>query len=138
MTMRLKPFAAALALAALAACAPRATQVATPAPAPAPEAPAATRQAFVAAAHPLATEAGLNVLRNGGSAVDAAVAIQAMLSLVEPQSSGLGGGAFMVRYDAKTRAVTVYDGRETAPAGATPDMFVGLSFTQASTSGVVR
>jgi gamma-glutamyltranspeptidase/glutathione hydrolase len=65
------------------------------------------------------------VLRDGGSAVDAAVAIQAMLSLVEPQSSGLGGGAFMVRYDAKTRAVTVYDGRETAPAGVRPDVFMG-------------
>lgn len=81
-------------------------------------------QAFVAAAHPLAAEAGLNVLREGGSAVDAAIAIQAMLTLVEPQSSGLGGGAFMVHYAAATGAVTVYDGRETAPAGATPDMFL--------------
>ena len=66
----------------------------------------------------------MNVLRRGGSAVDAAIAVQAMLSLVEPQSSGLGGGAFMTYYDAATRRVTVYDGRETAPAGATPDMFL--------------
>ncbi|PKP90352.1 MAG: gamma-glutamyltransferase, partial [Alphaproteobacteria bacterium HGW-Alphaproteobacteria-16] len=118
----MRPIALALALTGLAACAPRAgTEVAAPATEAAPQ----TRQAFVAAAHPLAAEAGLNVLRQGGSAVDAAVAIQAMLSLVEPQSSGLGGGAFMVRYDAKTRAVSVYDGRETAPAGAKPDMFIG-------------
>lgn len=111
------------AIAALAACAPRTTpqSVATaPAPAAVP-----TRQGFVAAAHPIAVDAGLEVLRKGGSAVDAAVAIQAMLSLVEPQSSGLGGGAFMVRYDARSRAITVYDGRETAPAGATPDMLLG-------------
>ncbi|KQM21404.1 gamma-glutamyltransferase [Novosphingobium sp. Leaf2] len=83
------------------------------------------RHAMVAAANPLATEAGLAVLRRGGSAVDAAVAIQAVLGLVEPQSSGLGGGGFMVYYDAKTRTVTAYDGRETAPAGATNRLFVG-------------
>ena len=82
------------------------------------------RQAFLAAAHPLAVEAGLDVLRRGGNAVDAAVAVQAMLGLVEPQSSGIGGGAFMVHYDAATKAVTVYDGREVAPAGATADMFL--------------
>lgn len=82
------------------------------------------RQAFLAAAHPLGVEAGLDVLRRGGNAVDAAVAVQAMLGLVEPQSSGLGGGAFMLYYDAATRTITVYDGRETAPAGATPDMFL--------------
>lgn len=125
--MKLKPLVAALALTALTACAPRATQVAQPAPPPPVSTPAdaPARQGFVAAAHPLAAEAGLAVLRRGGSAVDAAVAIQAMLSLVEPQSSGLGGGAFMTRYDARTRAVTVYDGRETAPAGATPDMLLG-------------
>lgn len=129
-------FLLALAATGLTACTPRgAVHTAAPAPVTAPE-----RQAFVAAAHPLAVEAGLNVLRKGGSAVDAAVAVQAMLSLVEPQSSGLGGGAFMVRYDAKTKAVTVYDGRETAPAGATPDMLMGadgkpLSFRTAVLSG---
>jgi gamma-glutamyltranspeptidase/glutathione hydrolase len=57
--------------------------------------------------------------------VDAAVAIQAVLGLVEPQSSGLGGGSFMVFYDAKTGKVTAYDGREKAPHGARPDMFMG-------------
>jgi gamma-glutamyltranspeptidase/glutathione hydrolase len=81
--------------------------------------------AMVAAANPMAVEAGLKVLKAGGSAVDAAVAVQAVLGLVEPQSSGLGGGSFMVYYDAKTRKVTAYNGRETAPAGATPDMFLG-------------
>ena len=78
---------------------------------------------MVAAANPLAVEAGLNVLRRGGSAVDAAVAVQAVLGLVEPQSSGLGGGSFMTYYDAKTGKVTAYNGRETAPAGATADLF---------------
>jgi gamma-glutamyltranspeptidase/glutathione hydrolase len=104
------------ALLALAACAPQPV-----AKAPAPVA----GQGFAAAAHPLAVEAGLAVLRRGGDATDAAVAVQAMLGLVEPQSSGLGGGAFLVRYDAATKAVAVYDGRETAPAGATPGMFLG-------------
>jgi gamma-glutamyltranspeptidase/glutathione hydrolase len=78
---------------------------------------------FVTAANPLAVEAGMKVLRRGGSAVDAAVAIQAVLGLVEPQSSGLGGGAFMMTYDAATGAITAYDGRETAPASATPELF---------------
>jgi gamma-glutamyltranspeptidase/glutathione hydrolase len=95
---------------------------------------------MVATANPLATEAGLKVLREGGSAIDAAIAVQAVLGLVEPQSSGLGGGAFMVYYDARGRKVTAYDGRETAPAGATADMFLGpdgkpLSFLKAVTSG---
>ncbi|MBV9994841.1 MAG: gamma-glutamyltransferase family protein [Caulobacteraceae bacterium] len=81
--------------------------------------------AIVVAANPLAAEAGLKVLRRGGSAVDAAVAAQAVLGLVEPQSSGLGGGAFMVYYEARTRRITAYDGRETAPAGASPNLFIG-------------
>jgi gamma-glutamyltranspeptidase/glutathione hydrolase len=93
--------------------------------APGPVAPAApqARGPFVAAANPLAVEAGLQVLRRGGSAVDAAVAVQAVLGLVEPQSSGLGGGAFMMVFDAATGEVTSYDGRETAPAAATPELF---------------
>lgn len=78
---------------------------------------------MVAAANPLATEAGLKILREGGSAVDAALAVQATLGLVEPQSSGLGGGAFMVLYDPKTAKVWAYDGREEAPSGATAAMF---------------
>ena len=96
--------------------------------------------AMVAAANPLAVKAGLSVLRAGGSAVDAAVAVQAVLGLVEPQSSGLGGGAFMLYYDARSRRVTAYDGRETAPMGAKPDMFLGpdhrpMPFRQAMVSG---
>ncbi|MDY6923157.1 MAG: gamma-glutamyltransferase family protein [Pseudomonadota bacterium] len=97
------------------------------------------RGPFVAAANPLAVEAGMTVLRAGGSAVDAAVAVQAVLGLVEPQSSGLGGGAFMMHYDAATEAVTSYDGRETAPAAATPDLFYEngrpLAFGEAVLSG---
>lgn len=81
--------------------------------------------AMVAAANPLAVQAGVRVLKAGGSAADAAVAVQAVLGLVEPQSSGLGGGSFMLYYDAHTRKTVVYDGRETAPAGATTDMFFG-------------
>lgn len=128
---------AALPLAfALAACAT--TQTAPPPPTP-PKASAATGEVMVAAANPLAVEAGLNVLRKGGSAVDAAAAVQAVLGLVEPQSSGLGGGAFMTYYDAATKKVVAYNGRETAPAGATPDMFLQdgkpLSFPAAVTSG---
>lgn len=80
--------------------------------------------AMVAAAHPLAVEAGLEALRQGGDAVDAAIAVQMVLGLVEPQSSGIAGGAFMVRYDAQTGAVTVYDGRETAPAAVTEDYWL--------------
>jgi len=74
---------------------------------------------MVVANHPLATRAGCDVLKAGGSAVDAAVAVQAVLGLVEPQSSGLGGGAFLLHYDAQARKVQAYDGRETAPAAAT-------------------
>ncbi|GAA4708927.1 gamma-glutamyltransferase family protein [Sphingomonas lutea] len=85
---------------------------------------AVATQPFVIAANPLASEAGINVLKRGGSAVDAAIAVQAMLSLVEPQSSGLGGGAFLHYYDARTQRTMVYDGRETAPAQATPGMFL--------------
>ena len=102
--------------------------------------PVITPHAMVTAANPLAANAGLEVLKRGGSAMDAAVAVQAVLGLVEPQSSGLGGGAFMVYYDAKTRKVTAYDGREVAPMGARPDMFLGpdgkpLPFFQAILSG---
>ncbi|MEX5728341.1 gamma-glutamyltranspeptidase/glutathione hydrolase [Rhodovulum iodosum] len=78
---------------------------------------------MVAAANPLAVEAGARVLRAGGSAADAMVAVQAVLGLVEPQSSGLGGGAFLVWYDAESSAITTLDGRETAPLAATPRLF---------------
>jgi len=80
---------------------------------------------IVAAAHPLAVEAGRQILRQGGSAVDAAIAVQAVLTLVEPQSSGIGGGGFLLHYDEKAKALESYDGRETAPASAKPDMFLG-------------
>jgi gamma-glutamyltranspeptidase/glutathione hydrolase len=79
---------------------------------------------MIAAANPYATEAGLEILRQGGSAVDAAIAAQMVLTLVEPESSGIGGGAFMLLYDKKTNRVTSFDGRETAPASATPTMFL--------------
>ena len=104
---------------ALAGCATGAPAVRAPQASAAP----AAHGPFVAAANPLAVEAGMRVLREGGSAVDAAVAVQAVLGLVEPQSSGLGGGAFMMLYDASTGEVTSYDGRETAPAAATPELF---------------
>ncbi|MFT0473486.1 gamma-glutamyltransferase [Pseudomonas antarctica] len=77
---------------------------------------------MAAAANPLAAEAGREMLRQGGSAIDAAIAMQAVLTLVEPQSSGIGGGAFILLWDGKT--VHAYDGRETAPAGATERLFL--------------
>jgi gamma-glutamyltranspeptidase / glutathione hydrolase len=83
---------------------------------------AATRFA-VAAANPLATDAGYQVLKAGGSAVDAAIAVQMVLTLAEPQSSGIGGGAFLLHYNGK--AVEAFDGRETAPASADEKLFLG-------------
>jgi gamma-glutamyltranspeptidase/glutathione hydrolase len=96
--------------------------------------------AWVAAANPLAVEAGIEILAKGGKAVDAAVAVQAMLGLVEPQSSGVGGGAFLLYYDASSRKVSALDGRERAPAGAQPDMFLDehgkpLPYVEAVRSG---
>ena len=98
-------------------------------------------QAMVVTANPHATKAGADILRAGGSAIDAAIAIESVLSLVEPQSSGLGGGGFMVYFDNQTKQVSVYDGRETAPASATSDMFLDsenkpMSFISAKTSGI--
>src|SRR5258708_527336 len=85
--------------------------------------PVERRRFMVAAANPLAVEAGYKILRAGGSAVDAAIAVQLVLGLTEPQSSGLGGGAFLLVHDGKTHKLTAYDGRETAPAAATPERF---------------
>jgi gamma-glutamyltranspeptidase/glutathione hydrolase len=79
---------------------------------------------MIAAANPYASRAGLEMLRKGGSAVDAAIAAQMVLTLVEPESSGIGGGAFLLLYDPKHRKVTSFDGRESAPASATPGMFL--------------
>ncbi len=95
---------------------------------------------MVAAAHPLAAQAGLDVLRRGGSALDAAIAVQMVLNVVEPQASGIGGGGLLLYYDAKAGRLHYYDGRETAPAGATPGMFLGqdgkpLPFMEAVNGG---
>ena len=88
------------------------------------EKPGWTTQRFaVAAANPLATDAGYQVLKAGGTAIDAAIAVQMVLSLVEPQSSGIGGGAFLMHYDGKD--VEAFDGRETAPAAADENLFLG-------------
>ncbi|MDH3694689.1 MAG: gamma-glutamyltransferase [Gammaproteobacteria bacterium] len=79
---------------------------------------------IVTTAHPVATETGYKVLNTGGNAIDAAVAVQFVLNLVEPQSSGIGGGAFALYWDAKNKSLSSWDGRETAPAAATPDYFL--------------
>lgn len=102
-------------------------------PAPQPELPSGwiakttqfAERDMVAAANPLATEAGYEILGKGGSAVDAAIAVQMVLTLAEPQSSGIGGGAFMMHYDGAAKSLAAYDGRETAPATATPELFLG-------------
>ncbi len=100
-----------LTLPLLAACAPLEPEATVP------------RQ-MVAAANPLAAEAGMTMLRRGGSATDAAIAAALVLGLVEPQSSGIGGGAFLLHYDAGDRGVDAYDGRETAPSGAGEGLFL--------------
>jgi gamma-glutamyltranspeptidase / glutathione hydrolase len=93
----------------------------------------------VAAANPLATDAGFQVLRAGGSAVDAAIAVQMVLTLVEPQSSGIGGGAFLMHFDGQN--IAAYDGRETAPMAVGETLFLDdegkpLAFLEAATSGL--
>ena len=91
---------------------------------------------MIVTANPLASAAGAKILKNGGTAADAMVAAQAVLGLVEPQASGIGGGAFVVYYDAATGKTTTFDGREKAPAAATEDRFAGLGFTTAWQSGL--
>ncbi len=117
---------------------------ARPAPEPAsgfsPRHAAIAKRFMLAAAHPLAVAAGYAVLKRGGSAIDAAVAVQMVLNLVEPQSSGLGGGAFILHYSAAGGKLAVYDGRETAPAAARADRFIGaggrpLRFLDAEVGG---
>ena len=106
-------------------------QQATDSVAPEPASPIMTMQAkpvssknwMISAANPLAVKAGARILRAGGTAADAAIAIQLVLGLVEPQSSGLGGGAFVVYYDENTNRLSTLDGRETAPHRATPRLF---------------
>ncbi len=98
-----------------------------------------TSEFAVAAANPIATDAGYQIIQNGGNAVDAAVAVQMVLTLVEPQSSGIGGGAFLLNWDGS--GVSVYNGRETAPSAADESLFIDddgevLSFTDAVHSGL--
>lgn len=130
---------AATAVATACAPAPPAGLIAPP-PFEHDAAPQASAEPFVIAANPLAAQAGIAILGRGGSAVDAAIAVQAMLGLVEPQSSGIGGGAFLTYYDAASRKVAVYDGREVAPEQASASMFLGedgqpLDFGTAVLSG---
>jgi len=80
---------------------------------------------MVAAANPYASQAGIDVLESGGTAMDAAVAVQLVLNLVEPESSGIGGGAFLLYWDASEKTLVTYDGREKAPQSATPEYFFG-------------
>lgn len=98
-----------------------------------------TGEAMVAAADPYAVEAGLEMLRAGGAAIDAAIAVEVTLGLVEPDSSGIGGGGFLIHYAGANEKIDAYDGREWAPAGATPDMFMvngkPLIFPLAQASG---
>jgi gamma-glutamyltranspeptidase/glutathione hydrolase len=137
MPRHFKPLAALLAL-TLTACAtaeppPAATTQAPPDPVAQPEiatgwtakAPARAKEFMIAAANPLAAQAGYEMLKRGGAAIDAAIAAQAVLTLVEPQSSGIGGGAFMLYWDDESRRLTSWDGRETAPASASPTRFLG-------------
>ena len=137
---------------ALAGCAVPAPQALPPAVLPAAQTPplpeggsgwtaktgAMASRFMVAAANPLATDAGYRMLRAGGSALDAAIAVQMVLTLVEPQSSGIGGGAFLMHWDG--RAVQAWDGRETAPAAADERLFLGpdgkpVPFAQAVLGG---
>lgn len=129
---RLAAFALAFALAACAA-----SSSIAPAPTPA----VARGEAMAVAANPHAVEAALEILRAGGSAVDAAIAAEMVLGLVEAQSSGVGGGGFLLYYDGRSEDIDAYDGRERAPAGATPTMFLDsrgrpLPFMDAQASGL--
>lgn len=138
--MRLTLLASLLALGLASCTAPQAAspQASTPAPVASGEWRLSGR-AMIAAADQRAVEAGLDAMRAGGSAVDAAIAAHAVLGLVEPQSSGIGGGGYMVVYDRKSNTTTVFDGRETAPATASADYFTvngqNLGFIQAILSG---
>ncbi|QJR12370.1 Glutathione hydrolase proenzyme [Usitatibacter rugosus] len=104
-----------------------------------PKTLAHAKRFMVAAASPLAVDAGVKMLEQGGSAVDAMIATQLVLTLVEPQASGLGGGAFFLYYDAATKHVSAIDARETAPAGATPELLMKdgkpMAFQQAVVGG---
>ncbi len=145
--LHLKIISALASVFVLGACVTASAEVtATPsspaaAPAVAPAAPpAASGEAMAATANHYATDAAAQILREGGSAVDAAIAAEAVLGLVEPQSSGIGGGGFLLFYNGQTHDIGAYDGRERAPAGATATMFLGedgqaMNFLDARTSG---
>ena len=89
--------------------------------------PVISQRTMIVSANPYASRAGQAILKQGGSAVDAMIAAQAVLTLVEPQSSGIGGGAFMVYWQAHNRQITTLDGRETAPSTAGPNLFMQKS-----------
>lgn len=100
-----------------------------------------TEREMVVTANPLATAAGAKILKNGGTAADAMIAVQTMLSLVEPQSSGIGGGAFIIYYDAETGTTTTIDARETAPIAVDGSLFLNeegnsIGFINAWQSGL--
>ena len=140
MNLKFAPLIAAALLAACAAQSPDASSRLQPEAASGySEKPGwATQRFAVAAANPLATDAGYQVLKAGGSAVDAAIAVQMVLTLVEPQSSGIGGGAFLLHFNGKD--VEAFDGRETAPAAADEKLFTGadgkpLPFYDAAVGG---
>lgn len=102
--------------------------------------PADPAAPVIVASHPLASEAGAEMLARGGSAVDAAIAAQMVMTLVEPQSSGIGGGLFLLHHDPRTGLIENYDGRETAPASVAPNLFMGadgkpLGFIEAAVGG---
>jgi gamma-glutamyltranspeptidase / glutathione hydrolase len=101
---------------------------------------ATAKRYMVAAANPLAVDAGLRMLGRGGSAIDAMIAAQLVLALVEPQSSGLGGGGYALYYEARSKRLHAYDGRETAPWGATPALFTSgdgtpMAYSRAKAGG---
>ena len=104
-----------------------------------PQPSAVAERHMIAVSHPLAAEAALAALREGGSALDAAIAAQAVLTLVEPHASGLGGGALMLHWDAAARRLSAWDGREVAPAAATPELFLRdgqpMGFHEAAVGG---
>lgn len=110
-------------LSLLTACSAETESTGVPEPAQSPDEQVAERF-IVSAANPMAVDVGLAVLREGGNAMDAAVAVQMALNVVEPPESGVGGGAFLLYRDGRTGEMTVYDGRETAPATAEPDRFL--------------
>ena len=104
------------------------------------EGPVTASRHMVTAAHPLASQAGLEILRAGGNAIDAAIAVETVLTLVEPQSSGIGGGAFMLFWNGPQKTLTSYDGREKAPQRADQSLFLNdagepMSFFEALVGG---